>query len=211
MKTKKCAHCLEVKEINQFHSKGKEGRYNSWCKDCVYVSQCQRWIDRKLKAIELLGGECQKCGYNKNYAALSFHHIDPSIKEYNWSKLKLRSWKDIIKELKKCILLCNNCHAEVHNPNSFLDSNIETDNNFLNLNHKIMKSTGVCPNCNTETFGTKFCSVKCASLFSRKVKNRPSKIELKDKIENMSWVNIGKEYGVSDNAVRKWAKGYKLI
>jgi transposase-like protein len=46
---------------------------------------------------------------------------------------------------------------------------------------------------------------------TRKVKNRPSKEELSNMIENMTWVAIGKKYGVSDNAVRKWAKKYKLL
>ncbi len=34
---------------------------------------------------------------------------------------------------------------------------------------------------------------------------------LKEDIENLSWVAIGKKYGVSDNAVRKWAKKYGIL
>jgi len=45
---------------------------------------------------------------------------------------------------------------------------------------------------------------------SRRAK-RPTKEELEKDIEEMSWLAIGKKYGVSDNAVRKWAKAYKII
>lgn len=45
----------------------------------------------------------------------------------------------------------------------------------------------------------------------KKVNNRPTKEELEEMIEEMSWVAIGRKYSVSDNAVRKWAKAYKII
>lgn len=76
----------------------------------------QRWTRRKLQAIAYKGGKCIDCGYASNHTALSFHHLDPSTKEYDWTKLRLRSWKSIITELDKCVLLCNNCHSERHNP-----------------------------------------------------------------------------------------------
>lgn len=45
----------------------------------------------------------------------------------------------------------------------------------------------------------------------RKVENRPDEESLKKMISEMSWCAIGRKYGVSDNAVRKWAKAYKII
>ena len=69
----------------------------------------------KEKAIEHKGGKCQICGYKKCAAALVFHHFDASQKEFGLSQRGLaRSWGKIQKELEKCILLCSNCHAEVH-------------------------------------------------------------------------------------------------
>lgn len=38
----------------------------------------------------------------------------------------------------------------------------------------------------------------------------PPKEELKEDILKMSFVDVGKKYGVSDNAVRKWCKKYNL-
>lgn len=55
-----------------------------------------------------------------------------------------------------------------------------------------------------------YCSTKCAGKAGRKVE-RPSATQLASDISSMSWLAIGRKYGVSDNAVRKWAKQYKLI
>lgn len=52
--------------------------------------------------------------------------------------------------------------------------------------------------------------VKCAQIESRKVKIRPSREELKESIRNLPFTKIGSNYGVSDNAIRKWCKDYGL-
>jgi len=67
---------------------------------------------KKIRAINHLGGKCKKCG-NDNIFQLCFHHFD--IKEFNISKIKNNRWSKILKELKKCELLCGNCHQEKHN------------------------------------------------------------------------------------------------
>lgn len=80
-------------------------------------STCRSWYaryTRKHKAIDLLGGECVLCGCcDKD--CLSFHHIDPSSKDFglseNWGTKK---WEVVKKELEKCELLCHNCHAKKH-------------------------------------------------------------------------------------------------
>lgn len=68
----------------------------------------------KLDMIDYKGGCCQKCGYNRHYSALTFHHINPSQKRYEWKQMKHIPRKLIRKELDKCVLLCNNCHCEEH-------------------------------------------------------------------------------------------------
>jgi hypothetical protein len=80
----------------------------------MYVYQVERWIDIKKKAINYKGGLCVKCGYNRYYGAMAFHHRDPKDKEVGWNELRLRSWDKIVKELDKCDLYCNRCHAERH-------------------------------------------------------------------------------------------------
>jgi len=69
----------------------------------------------KEKAIEYLGGKCSFCGYARSYAALDFHHIDEKSKSFGLSQRGLtRSWERTKKELDKCVLVCANCHRELH-------------------------------------------------------------------------------------------------
>lgn len=72
---------------------------------------------KKLKdlAIQYKGGQCIFCGYFKYAGALELHHIDPKKKDFSLSVRGLtRSWDRIQKELNKCILVCANCHREIH-------------------------------------------------------------------------------------------------
>lgn len=55
------------------------------------------------------------CGYSKCIAALDFHHTDPSKKDFGISSGGYtRSFEKIKDELDKCILVCANCHRELH-------------------------------------------------------------------------------------------------
>jgi len=66
-------------------------------------------------AIDYLGSKCTVCGYSKSLAALDIHHRDPAKKEFGISQDgSTRSWERVKKELKKCILICANCHREIH-------------------------------------------------------------------------------------------------
>lgn len=69
---------------------------------------------KKDRMIAYKGGRCQFCGYEKCNRALTFHHLDPIKKEFNFAGNHARKWEDIQRELDKCILLCQNCHSEVH-------------------------------------------------------------------------------------------------
>jgi hypothetical protein len=47
-----------------------------------------------------------------------FHHRDPEGKDFGISRAAtLMSWEKIKDELDKCVLLCSNCHAEIHEEN----------------------------------------------------------------------------------------------
>jgi len=74
-----------------------------------------RWRQRiKIKAIEHMGGACKLCGYNKCIRSMNFHHLDPNEKEFGIGNGCCKSWDKVKTELKKCVLLCSNCHNEVH-------------------------------------------------------------------------------------------------
>ena len=69
----------------------------------------------KTKAVEHLGGKCNRCGYDKCVEALEFHHKDPAQKDFGISRSgNTRGWNKIKAELDKCELVCANCHREIH-------------------------------------------------------------------------------------------------
>src|SRR3989344_8576415 len=69
----------------------------------------------KQKAVEYKGGRCQICGYSSYMGALEFHHLKPFKKEFGLGLNGLtRSWVRVKKEVDKCILVCSNCHREIH-------------------------------------------------------------------------------------------------
>jgi len=83
----------------------------------AYMVQAVRKRRIKLRALarEHMGNRCEICGYNTCSRALSFHHLDPKKKEFGISDKGLtRSWEKVKNEIEKCILLCANCHMEVH-------------------------------------------------------------------------------------------------
>jgi hypothetical protein len=66
----------------------------------------------KAAAIEFLGGKCKKCGWKGDQAALQFHHLKG--KDFTIGNVANKSWDSIKNEMKKCILLCANCHSVEH-------------------------------------------------------------------------------------------------
>jgi hypothetical protein len=93
---------------------GKVKRYCSFkCKNNAAVTRRRRKL--KAMAVEHLGGKCMSCGYDKSVWAMDFHHLDPSQKDFAISVAgNSMSWENVRKEVEKCILLCKNCHAELH-------------------------------------------------------------------------------------------------
>jgi len=72
---------------------------------------------RKRKAIALLGGKCSRCGgkYSRTPEVFDFHHIDPADKGKGIASiLHGKNWQSVEIELKKCVLLCANCHRIAH-------------------------------------------------------------------------------------------------
>lgn len=69
----------------------------------------------KLMLIEYKGGKCIICSYHKYAGAFDLHHIDGSTKEFGLSMQGLtRSWEKTKAEADKCVLVCANCHREIH-------------------------------------------------------------------------------------------------
>lgn len=116
MKCLNCENTLSGRQIKYCSIKCKYKYHGN-----SYPSQKKRGIERKLRYIKHFGGCCSLCGYKKNLAALAFHHT--SIKNFSLDMRKLSNSKEenLFKELKTCILVCHNCHSEIHNPSLNLD------------------------------------------------------------------------------------------
>ena len=103
---------------------GKQTRF--CCRKCrntdinfkhkVYENQKDKGLKNKIKLLDMKGKYCQKCGYNKNTAALCFHHTRDKLFGIDIRKCSNTSWKKLVEETNKCIVLCQNCHVEEHNP-----------------------------------------------------------------------------------------------
>lgn len=81
----------------------------------VRAEQVKAWRKRNGKRMrKAFGSKCGICGYDRCDAALSFHHLDPTEKSFGLGGSRLaRSWGVSVSELRKCVLLCANCHMEV--------------------------------------------------------------------------------------------------
>jgi transposase-like protein len=93
------------------HLRDSRGSYR--CRQCRIERVVQRRQMVKRILVEEAGGRCRLCGYDRCIAALEFHHADPSTKEFALSRRGARSIERLRTEVRKCVLLCSNCHAEV--------------------------------------------------------------------------------------------------
>lgn len=126
-----CVQCNAVLRFNQllYCSSSCKSTHSETVNQSTYKCQQGRALARKVSFVNKLGGKCEKCGYNKNLAALIFHHLDPRQKTIPLDARNLSNRKEskLLEELEKCSLLCQNCHAEIHYPYLNLDLIIQAD------------------------------------------------------------------------------------
>lgn len=134
MDTKKCNMCQEIlpktKEFFATRTDRKTLTYQSNCRNCQkeyrkkhyeknkakYIQKSSNYVKKTVEWFNNLkdGLECEICGENR-YWVLEFHHKDPSNKESEVASLVRKSNRDkILKEIKKCLVLCSNCHKDLH-------------------------------------------------------------------------------------------------
>ena len=105
--------CVRCNRQYVYKYPNRSGSTRTHCNSCM-ANRRKCFVKKKI--IEYLGGKCFVCGYDKNYANLCVHHKDEKEKLFTVSGSHGRKWEVIQKELNKCILLCSNCHGELHNP-----------------------------------------------------------------------------------------------
>lgn len=165
---------------------------------------------RKQELVYIMGGKCSLCGYNRCIAALEFHHIDKSQKERGLSSGNCHSWEDDVKEVKKCALVCSNCHKEIEafglNVEVTFD---EKKYQEINAQKEQEKKVNKCKKCGIEIDRQATYCRLCWSLLNRRVE-RPSREEFKMLIRSNSISAVAKMFNISDNALRKWCKDFCL-
>lgn len=129
--------------------------------------------------VESFGGICGICKQRFRPEIYDFHHINPQEKTFQFSKIRANciAWKRIVKELRKCVMLCSNCHRGLHCYNTKLpDDILRFDEDYIdykeyNKDKYISKlSRNHCENCGKVISNTKkYCSQKCSAIDHRKV------------------------------------------
>jgi hypothetical protein len=161
----------------------------------------------KLNLIEEAGGCCQVCGYNKHPGALEFHHIDPSTKNFHLSrKGTTLAYEKLRIEASKCLLLCANCHREVEGKVTSIN-NLKSliDLTKAPLQQRVIKQYFYCVDCSKRCSDHASRCVQCQSKTRHKI-NWPLIEDLEKMVAQTSYLSVGRELGVSDNAVRKHIK-----
>lgn len=126
-KEKQCTRCGTVKELSEFYPKKGNKLVFSHCKECSNRQTVIRQRALKQRAVDYMGGKCQKCEITGDPSIFDFHHKIPEEKDFDLASKKLSSFDTIKPELDKCMLLCACCHRLVHvaERNNRLDLDLE--------------------------------------------------------------------------------------
>jgi hypothetical protein len=136
--TKYCQRCQVTKPLSEFYADKNRYGVRSPCKQCIKVASQIRYaqeissgktqntlrlearLELKRKLVAAAGGRCTRCGYERSIHALDFHHLRKH-QEGNLATLLMRAASDrsdllarALAEASQCVLLCANCHREVH-------------------------------------------------------------------------------------------------
>ena len=182
----------------QGHMKGKKNNTLTKCLSEILVKDCE-YSSNKLRKRLIEEGikehKCECCGLTEwlgEPIPLELDHIDGD--HYN----------NLIENLK---ILCPNCHAKTPTYRGRNKKNKNSETIRTKKERIRTKKIYNCTSCGVELAGkckTGLCH-SCHSKSQRKIE-RPSKEQLIEEIEKSSYLAVGRKYGVSDNAIRKWIK-----
>lgn len=130
---KECTTCTTLKDFSAFYKRTRAtDGYQSTCKDCRKAMDAASYLkydhrrqsikdrrdrnrDEQIKLMRRYKSfcGCKLCG-EKEAVALDLHHTDPSGKDANPSNLTAGSRERLVAEIRKCVVLCSNCHRKVH-------------------------------------------------------------------------------------------------
>lgn len=169
-------------QLNLLHENNKRSLEEVLVKNSTYNNNYHLKI--RLLDDGLLKDECYECRINSSWngkpLSLQLDHINGDKTDNRLCNLRL---------------LCPNCHSQTKN-----------------FSGKSLRKYYKCSDCGkniTRSSKSRKC-ISCINRSYRKTKNYPSKEELTKLILTKPFLQIGKDFGVSDNAIRKWCKSYDL-
>ena len=114
---KTCKKCGKTKDTGNFRTFVYKGEYHrrGVCIECDRKVARENFKIYRTLLNDLKINGCSICGYNKCVDALVFHHVMPGTKNFavNTTRISAPNEK-FFKEFHKCMLLCSNCHREIH-------------------------------------------------------------------------------------------------
>lgn len=170
----------------------------------------------KQRIVDSFGGKCGCCMYSICQEALELHHLNPIEKKFGFGSIRAnpKSWEKVVDELKKCVMLCANCHREVHAGVRVIPDDCRRFDEFFTDYKKNRRLSLIdnCPVCGEE----KSCHTKtCSRICGRSLRSSFNweKFDLNDLfiVQKLSKTKIAGIVGCSDNAVAKRLKKLKLI
>jgi 5-methylcytosine-specific restriction endonuclease McrA len=183
----------------------------------------RRTVKNRLLKEKLLIYECNNCGISEwdgKDISLHLDHINGICDDNRVENLRLlcpnchsqtptyggKNVKDRIAKIK-----CTECDNTVSRDNKSgkcYDCYLKRGKSVKLKKYGTVKNTKECKCGNTIQVTSSMC-IPCY-----KVENasniKPPKDQLIEDLATMTWTNVGKKYGVSDNSVRKWAVGYGI-
>lgn len=125
---KYCLSCSPFGEHNtsQLEGRKKAGSRTKDCPDCgkehdqkgkrCFVCYFHHQKGKRLNQVQaIVGTSCWLCGYGKTWRNICFHHVDESAKLFGLTTRELMlTWDKVFAEMRKCVLVCGNCHGEIH-------------------------------------------------------------------------------------------------
>ena len=132
------------------------------------------------------GCKCNICGYNRYSGALEFHHLDMNKKDLGLSARDCGNFEKVLEESKKCILLCSNCHKEVH-ANLILTELKTSYSQTKEEETRILRKER-----------------QAQVNFNKQKVPHPDRDSLKFLVRNKPLTECGRLFGVSANAISKW-------
>lgn len=158
----------------------------------------------KQRMVAAMGGKCQCCGYDRCMESLDFHHVDPKQKEMALGSIRAnpKAWGAIVNELRKCILICRNCHGEIHYTGKSLpESYAHFDERYADFtNHQDFATP--CLHCGRpKAPNRKHCSRSCSAAARYRTPIDWNQINLAEMIKIQSCRQIGDVLGCTGKAV----------